>query len=124
MSLSLATIGIIALLALPYHLLPGRIRPWLLFIGSIIAIYLLQPALPIRFSDALPIRFSDFLLPTAALMLTAALWWWSRAPDQRASREDALVLGLMIAIILGLSLFRFVDNTASHLHAHLIHWPY
>ncbi|HUN07431.1 MAG TPA: MBOAT family O-acyltransferase [Aggregatilineales bacterium] len=101
MSLSLATIGIIALLALPYHLLPGRIRPWLLFIGSIIAIYLLQPALPIR--------FSDFLLPTAALMLTAALWWWSRAPDQRASREDALVLGLMIAIILGLSLFRFVD---------------
>lgn len=101
MSLSLATIGIIALLALPYRLLPGRIRPWLLFISSIIAIYLLQPALPIR--------FSDFLLPTAALMLTAALWWWSRAPDQRASREDALALGLMIAIILGLSLFRFVD---------------
>jgi len=101
MTLSLATIGIIALLALPYHLLPGRIRPWLLFIGSIIAIYLLQPALPIR--------FSDFLLPTASLTLTAALWWWSRALDQRATREDALALALMIAVILGLSLFRFVD---------------
>jgi alginate O-acetyltransferase complex protein AlgI len=101
MTLSLTTIGIIALLALPYHLLPGRTRPWLLFIGSVIAIYLLQPALPIR--------FSDFLLPTAALTLTAALWWWSRAPDQRATREDALALALMIAGILGLSLFRFVD---------------
>ncbi len=101
MSLSLATIGVIALLALPYHLLPGRTRPWLLYIGSLIAIYLLQPTLPIR--------FSDFLLPTATLTLTAAFWWWSRAPGQRATREDALALALMIAVILGLSLFRFVD---------------
>jgi D-alanyl-lipoteichoic acid acyltransferase DltB (MBOAT superfamily) len=101
MGLTLATIGIIALLALPYHLLPARLRPWFLFIGSVVAIYLLQPALPIR--------FSDFLLPTGTLALTATLWWWSRAPGQAATREDGLALALLIATVLGLSLFRFVD---------------
>jgi D-alanyl-lipoteichoic acid acyltransferase DltB (MBOAT superfamily) len=101
MTLSLATIGIITLLALPYQFLSGRLRGWALMLGSVVAIYLMQPALPIR--------FSDFLLPTATLTLTAVLWWRSRAPDQPTTSEDALALTLMIATVLGLSLFRFVD---------------
>ena len=105
MTLDLRAIGLIAAAAVLYGLLPARARGWALLIASTVAIYLFQPALPIR--------FSDFILPTAALLLTMGAWWLTRRPAdpaQQASRcEDAVSFGLILAVVIGLSLFRFVD---------------
>jgi len=81
--------------------LPIRWRGWALMIGSAVVIYWMQPPLPIR--------FSDFILPTATLCITAAAWWFTRAPEQPFTREDRVALGLLAGVIVGLSLMRFVD---------------
>ena len=93
MTLDLRAIGLIAAAAVLYGLLPARARGWALLIASTAAIYLFQPALPIR--------FSDFILPTAALLLTLGAWWLTRRPDdpeqQATRREDAAAFGLILA---------------------------
>jgi len=53
----------------------GRWREWLLLILSLLALYALQPATPIR--------YLDFWLPTASVGLTALVWAATR--DSRAS---------------------------------------
>ncbi|MGB7540036.1 MAG: MBOAT family O-acyltransferase [Anaerolineales bacterium] len=85
-----------------------RIRAWLLFIASVLAVYWLQPALPVR--------HLDFWLPTASIGLAAAVWIVTarkRAPageaatpagpaGSRMAREDwaaLLVLGLAVSIL-------------------------
>jgi alginate O-acetyltransferase complex protein AlgI len=108
----LRAIAILGLLAVVYAGLPARARSWALFVGSAIAIYWLQPPLPIR--------FSDFILPTVTLAITIAAWWWTRSPDtcptalgsggQAAlTRDDAISIGVLALSVIGLSLFRFVD---------------
>lgn len=85
-------------------LLPKKWRAWTLLIASVVAIYWLQPPLPIR--------FSDYILPTATLGLTLVAWWFTRQPgqpDQEASLgQDRLTLVVVIAIVVGLSFMRFV----------------
>ena len=106
MTFDLRAILIFGLAALPYAaLLPARWRAWALLAGSVLAIYWLQPPLPIR--------YSDFILPTATLVLTAASWWVTRKPgDARQAgtrREDLVTLIVVTALVAGLSLMRFVD---------------
>ena len=102
MTFDLRAIAIFGGLAIVYAGLPTRARSWALFAGSVIAIYWLQPPLPIR--------FSDFILPTATLAITIAAWWWTRSLDQaRWSRDDVIAIGVMALSVIGLSLFRFVD---------------
>lgn len=95
-------LGLIAAAILYTTLLPVRTRGHALLVASIIALYLLQPPLPIR--------FSDFLLPTIALLLAVVGWWWTR--DLRLqrvfSRDDWLTLGLSFGVVLLLSLFRYI----------------
>ena len=85
-------------------LLPKRARAWALLVGSVVAIYWLQPAAPIR--------FSTFIFPTATLVLTVAMWWFSRAPDHPAQiaslPEDRITLIVVAASALLLSLERFL----------------
>jgi alginate O-acetyltransferase complex protein AlgI len=85
-------------------LLPKRARAWALLVGSVIAIYWLQPNVPIR--------FSTFIFPTATLILTVAMWWFSRdpqQPDQIASlKEDRLTLIAVAVLVLLLSLERLL----------------
>ena len=85
-------------------LLPKRTRAWALLAGSVVAIFWLQPAAPIR--------FSPFIFPTATLVLTIAMWWFSREPDhpdQTASvPEDRITLIVIAAIGLLLSFERFL----------------
>ena len=65
--------------AIPYAtLLPTRARGHVLLVLSILALYLLQPPLPIR--------FADFLLPTFSLLLAVAGWVWTR--DLRLTIDD------------------------------------
>ncbi|MBI5565236.1 MAG: MBOAT family protein [Chloroflexi bacterium] len=102
MTFDLRAIAIFGGLAIVYAGLPARARSWALFVGSLIAIYWLQPPLPIR--------FSDYILPTAILAITIAAWWWTRSPDQtRPSHDDVVTIGAMTLSVIGLSLFRFVD---------------
>ena len=49
-----------------------RWRGWLMLIGSLLALYWLQPATPIR--------HLDFWLPTASLALTVLVWAITRPP--------------------------------------------
>ncbi|CAG0932089.1 Peptidoglycan O-acetyltransferase [Thermoflexales bacterium] len=79
-------------------LLPQRLRAWALLVGSVVAIYWLQPNLPIR--------FSTFIFPTATLILTMALWWFSRDPqhpDQLAAlpedRRTLIVIAVLISVL-------------------------
>lgn len=102
MTFDLTTILIFIAGALLYAaLLPARWRGWALLIGSVILIYRLQPLLPIR--------YSDFILPTATIVITVACWWFTRAPDQAADRSDRLTFGVIAALVLAMSLMRFVD---------------
>ena len=105
MTFDLRAIGLFIIAAFLYAgLLPGRARAWALLVGSVIAVYWLQPNAPIR--------FSAFILPTATLILTVAMWWFSRDPqnpDQLASlREDRMTVIAVAALVLLLSLERLL----------------
>ena len=84
--------------------LPRPARAWALLAGSVVAIYWLQPNAPIR--------FSTFIFPTATLILTVAMWWFSRDPQHPAQiaslKEDRLTLIVIAAIVLLLSLERLL----------------
>lgn len=97
--MTLAHIAVFVWLALFAGLLiPARLRGWLVLAVSVIAVYWLQPPLPIR--------YLDFALPTATLLLTAAVWWLTRPPGRGISRDDGLTLALIVATILLLALSR------------------
>jgi D-alanyl-lipoteichoic acid acyltransferase DltB (MBOAT superfamily) len=85
--------------------IPVNGRGWFLLIGSLLAVYWLQPPLPIR--------FSDYILPTATILLTIVTWWITRqSGDKKQSasiRDDKITLALTAALVIGLSLFRYVD---------------
>ena len=51
----------------------GKGREWALLVGSVVAIYWLQPSLPIR--------FSAYILQTLTVLLTIITWWLTRSPD-------------------------------------------
>ncbi|MEO8397030.1 MAG: MBOAT family O-acyltransferase [Chloroflexota bacterium] len=71
--------------------------------ASVVLIYRLQPPLPIR--------FSDFILPTTTLILTVACWWFTRLDGTSTDtvREDRLTFGVIAALVLLMSLMRFID---------------
>lgn len=94
------TLSTILIFSAGAFVIPQRWRSWMLFALSVIAIYWLQPRLSIR--------FADFILPTAALGLTAASWWFTRAEDQ-SIRQSLPALLLLLALIMGMSLMRYID---------------
>ena len=69
---------------------------WLLFGGSVVAIYWLQ--------SATPIRHLDFWFPTASLALTVLVWAATRAQDKDNAHRNlfsaAIIATIMIAVIL------------------------
>jgi alginate O-acetyltransferase complex protein AlgI len=102
----LNTILIFSIAALIYAaLLPARWRGWVLLVGSVIAVYWLQPTLPVR--------FLDFILPTGTLVMAVAVWRFAGRPpddDQPAfTREDRIALGLIAALVIGLAFMRFIQ---------------
>lgn len=135
--MTLGTILLLCAAAFVYAaLVPARWRGWALLIVSVIAVYALQPALPIR--------YSAFVLPTTMLVLIVASWWLTRpAPEAAASvgatqvtegytsplqhqtiseiadthrtlpfrltRDDLVTLITIAALVIGVSLLRFID---------------
>jgi alginate O-acetyltransferase complex protein AlgI len=92
-----------------------RVRAWLLFIASVLAVYWLQPALPVR--------NLDFWLPTASIGLAAAVWIVTarqRPPageagapagsgGSRMARGDWLALLVLGLAVSALALTRYLD---------------
>src|SRR5690606_17145929 len=111
--MTLGTILLFSASALLYGaLLPARWRGWALLVVSVIAVYALQPALPIR--------YSGFILPTVMLLLIVASWWTVREkaetqPDDQATfrrldltRDDLTTLIVIIILIIAVSFLRFI----------------
>jgi peptidoglycan/LPS O-acetylase OafA/YrhL len=81
----------------------ASIRTWVLFLLSGLAVYWLQPAMPIR--------SLDFWLPTATLGLTALGWALTAAPEQRSLRQ-VLPGGLaLLGLVLLVGLTRYLGLT-------------
>jgi alginate O-acetyltransferase complex protein AlgI len=81
-----------------------RIRGLFLFTLSILAVYALQ--------TALPIRYLDFWLPTAALGLSTIFWAALTPRESRFTRENGLSAAWMAALILILALTRFLPTSS------------
>jgi len=106
LTLDLASLLVFVIAAGVYAgLLSARWRSWALLVGSVLAIYWLQPPLPPR--------FADFILPTATLALTALSWLLTRPPEvearQATLREDRLTAVLLFLLVIGLALNRYLD---------------
>ena len=105
MGLDLSSLLIFAIAAVLYAgLLSGRWRGWALLIGSAVGIYWLQPNLAPR--------FASYALQTATIAITMLMWWLSRKrndEEQQATwHEDRLTLGVLLLIVFGVALLRFL----------------
>lgn len=70
------------------------LRTWVLFVLSVLAVYWLQPALPIR--------SLDFWLPTTTLALAALGWALTSTPEERSPRRvlpGALALAGLVLLV-------------------------
>lgn len=130
MTFDLFAIFIAVIAAVIYSaLLPAKWRGWALMIASVVAVYRLQPALPIR--------YLDFILPTATVVIVVACWWWiypspptplpqrARGAEGEANQtshnfrvryiapllsgENGRAFIVIFALVVGMSLMRFVD---------------
>ena len=78
----------------------GRARVWVLLVGSLVALYWLQPATPIL--------HLDFWLPTASLGLAVIAWSATRPRDQSDLREPLLTFAAVAGLVLALGLTRYL----------------
>lgn len=79
----------------------GRGREVAFLSASVLAIYALQPALPVR--------GLDFYLPTATLFLTVLIWVLTTPRQARAWRANLWALALMAGVVVLLAFTRFLD---------------
>ncbi len=99
--MNLLYIAIFTIGALLYAwLLPARWRRWALLVASVIAVYRLQPALFVR--------YLDYILPTLTLLLCIVVWWLTRVPENDTRREDRISFVVIAALIISLSLTRYL----------------
>jgi alginate O-acetyltransferase complex protein AlgI len=78
------------------------VRGWLIFAASVLALYWLQPVMPIR--------NMDFWFPTLTLAL-AVLGWLLTAPSEiRFTRPNALAAALLVGLVLLVALTRYVSG--------------
>lgn len=97
--MTLPYVAAFSLAALLYGaLIPARWRGWVLLVASLVAVYVLQPLLQIR--------YLGFILPTATIVLTAAAWWLTRPLASPIQRDDKAALLVMALVVIGLALTR------------------
>lgn len=105
MSFDIITIAILCGFALLFILfVPQKARSWVLFGGSVLAIYWYQ--------TATPVRFGDYLLQTTTIALTVMVWWLTRDHTDETQhafwKEDRLSLLLIFGLILFVALNRYL----------------
>lgn len=81
-------------------LLKKRGRKWFLLVGSLLAIYWLQPALPIR--------NLDFWLPTASIALTILVYTLTLPTEKSFGRENGVTAMVIAAIIISIGASRYI----------------
>jgi len=98
--MSLLNILILIFAALVIRLaFPGKLRQWALIVASILAIFWLQPALPIR--------NMDFWFPTATLGIILLSWAVLAQREQWHDRNTWLVVSLVVTTVLLIAATRF-----------------
>ena len=105
MTLDLIVILVLGATAILYAAFArGRGRGWALLVGSVVAIYWLQPSLPIR--------FSAYILQTVTILLIAASWWLTRSPDEEEQkqtwREDRIAILVILLLVVAMALNRYL----------------
>lgn len=80
---------------------PGRLRRWAMLVTSVLAIYWLQ--------SALPIRQMDFWFPTATLGLVFLCWGLTAEKGQLSDWRNWLAAGLAVSTVLIVGLTRFIS---------------
>ncbi|MCK6584563.1 MAG: hypothetical protein L6Q49_15820, partial [Anaerolineales bacterium] len=83
-------------------LLRDRGRTWFMLIASIVVIFWLQPALPIR--------GTDFFTPLATLVLVVLTWFITADDETRKQRKNIITLLIVAGVVLLLNLTRFVPQ--------------
>jgi len=78
----------------------GRGASWFMLIVSVLVIFWLQPALPIR--------GFDFWIPIATLVITIFSWYITANHDARSKKNNWIVISVIASIILLLNLTRFL----------------
>jgi len=76
----------------------GRIH--FLLIASVLVIFWLQPALPLR--------GFDFWIPVATLVITVFSWYITAAEESRREKKNWIVLGILAGTVLLLNLTRYL----------------
>ena len=79
----------------------ARVRQWLLFLLSLLAVFWLQPSLPIR--------YLDFWLPVATLIVTTLSWVVTVPSELRISIDNlkAVIVIIVTIALLGVSRYLF-----------------
>lgn len=80
----------------------SRGKGWVLMIASILAIYWLQPSMPIR--------NLDFWLPTATLALVCCNWMITAAPGERSTKLNLISFAVVAGLILLIGVTRYLSQ--------------
>ncbi|HVN55989.1 MAG TPA: MBOAT family O-acyltransferase [Anaerolineaceae bacterium] len=78
-------------------------RSWLMLLASVLAIFWLQPGLPVR--------GLDFWLPVVTLLLVVVCWAAVTSPAERGLRENALTGLALGGLVLAVALTRYLSLT-------------
>ncbi len=99
---TVTTILIFTALALVIRLLSGeRWRGWLLLVSSALAVYWLQPVMPLR--------YMDFWLPSATLLITVLSWLFTTPGQERGNPQNRITALVLAGLVLVVGLTRFVS---------------
>ena len=102
--MSLQNILIFTALILAYRLLLKKLpRGWFLLVASSLAVFWLQPSLPIR--------YLDFWLPVATLALAILAWVITATPENRILKQNLPAFLVIATIVLLVGLTRFISPT-------------
>jgi alginate O-acetyltransferase complex protein AlgI len=80
-------------------LLPKRWRTWALLIGSLTAVYWLQPSTPLR--------HLDFWLPSASIGLTVFVWGITSQRGELSATQTRIASLLIVGIMISVGLLRY-----------------
>jgi D-alanyl-lipoteichoic acid acyltransferase DltB (MBOAT superfamily) len=100
--MSLQNILIFTALILAYRLILKKVpRGWFLLVSSSLAVFWLQPSLPIR--------YLDFWLPVATLALAILAWVITATPENRSLKPNLSAFLVIAAVVLLVGLTRFLS---------------
>ncbi|MEA4907616.1 MAG: MBOAT family O-acyltransferase [Anaerolineaceae bacterium] len=80
-----------------------RTRLWVLMVTSVLAVYWMQPSMPVR--------NLDFWLPTATLALVLLGWILVTPPEARRERRNLWAGLVLLALVCGVALTRYLSQT-------------